>query len=335
MANQSRPPSQAFFYLQKAMYPQFEQDNYPNLFAVIPAKVRYDKNLSSTAKLIFAEVSALSNKEGYCWANNAYFADLYGCTKDTISRVIAELEKFDYITVIIDKAAGNKRRIYARFDHYSAPKQVPTIRKNPKNLSVKKPQGHTKKTDNNNITNNTSKIRERRLSEKPKSNFSDQPDNDTVNPMLSSPTWDQVIFAGAKLMPVEPLPSENPFDERERPATYYENSQYVIQQGEKYTTDSDLVAVMANYYRSNPQEYKVGILQDAKGARFTPEQIKDFTVMWAAHAIANNKYNRTAHQLHMDLKRWILRESQYSAKSMKQAGGAAAPVIKKKTIDFI
>jgi hypothetical protein len=37
----------------------------------------------------------------------------------------------------------------------------------------------------------------------------------------------------------------------------------------------------------------------------------------------------------MDLKRWILRESQYSAKSMKQARGAAAPVIKKKTVDFI
>lgn len=180
------------------------------------------------------------------------------------------------------------------------------------------------------------KEREREaLSEKTKSNFSNQPDNDTVNPMLSSPTFDQVIFAGAKLMPVEPLPSENPFDERERAATYYENSQYVIQQGEKYTTDSDLVAVMANYYRNNPQEYKVGILQDAKGARFTPEQIKDFTVMWAAHAIANNKYNRTAHQLHLDLKKWILRESQYSAKSMKQAGGAAAPVVKKKTVDLI
>jgi hypothetical protein len=180
------------------------------------------------------------------------------------------------------------------------------------------------------------KEREREaLPEKPKSNFSNQPENDTVNPMLSRPTFDQVIFAGAKLMPVEPLPSENPFNERERAATYYENSQYVIQQGEKYTTDSDLVAVMANYYRNNPQEYKIGILQDAKGARFTPEQIKDFTVMWASHAIANNKYNRTAHQLHMDLKRWILRESQYNAKSMKQAGSAAAPVIKKKTVDFI
>jgi L-amino acid N-acyltransferase YncA len=151
----------------------------------------------------------------------------------------------------------------------------------------------------------------------------------------SGSTLNQVVPTEASTKTVNPSPSENPFEERERAATYYENSQYVIQQGEKYTTDSDLVAVMANYYRNNPQEYKVGILQDAKGARFTPEQIKDFTVMWAAHAIANNKYNRTAHQLHLDLKKWILRESQYSAKSMKQAGCAAAPVIKKKTVDFI
>jgi hypothetical protein len=322
-------------------------ENKPNFFSIMPATVRYSKDICLFSKILYSEITALANKEGFCWASNKYFAEAHDVTKDAVSRCISELEKNGFITCYIDKDAGNQRRIFANVNYDSSQKtdrgigkktdrvKPENINKNVLPLSEKKPIGIDEKTYHNNITNNTSKIRERRLSEKPKSNFSNQPENDTANPMLSSPTWDQVIFAGAKLMPVEPLPSENPFDERERAATYYENSQYVIQQGEKYTTDSDLVAVMANYYRSNPQEYKVGILQDAKGARFTPEQIKDFTVMWAAHAIANNKYNRTAHQLHMDLKRWILRESQYSAKSMKQAGSAAAPVVKKKTVDFI
>lgn len=311
------------------MYPQIEQDNHPNLFAVIPAKVRYDKNLSSTAKLIFAEISALSGKEGYCWASNAYFADLYGCTKDTISRVISELEKYGYISVIIDKVGGNKRRIYALFDHYSAPKKVQPVRKNPKNLSVKKPQGNHEKTYHNNTSNNTSKIREENALEK----------TQTSNQTEPGSTLNQVVPTEAVTKTVKPLPSEKKNSEDKRAATYYEKTQYEnnAPKTENYTTDSDLVAVMRNYYTNNPNEYKVGILQDAKGARFTKEQIQDFIRMWAAHAIENNKMHRTAHQLHLMLKQWILRESQFSQKLVKnnKAEANQASAGRKKTIDIV
>ena len=62
----------------------------PNYYAIIPANVRYS-NLKPNAKLLYAEITALSNKLGYCYARNGYFAELYGVNKNTVSRWISDL----------------------------------------------------------------------------------------------------------------------------------------------------------------------------------------------------------------------------------------------------
>ena len=73
----------------------------PNYYAVIPANIRYDKDLKPMAKLLYGEISALTQKDGKCWATNKYFAELYGLTKETISRLISSLVKKHYITIEI------------------------------------------------------------------------------------------------------------------------------------------------------------------------------------------------------------------------------------------
>lgn len=69
-----------------------------NYYAIIPASVRYDKNLTDGAKLLFGEITALSNEKGYCWAGNDYFAKLYKKDKSTIARWIKQLENNGHIT---------------------------------------------------------------------------------------------------------------------------------------------------------------------------------------------------------------------------------------------
>jgi hypothetical protein len=84
----------------------------PNFYAIIPASVRYDEKLMPNAKLLYGEISAMTSKEGYCWAENSYFAELYEVSIWTISRWISQLEKQGHIKTILNKIQGNKRKIF-------------------------------------------------------------------------------------------------------------------------------------------------------------------------------------------------------------------------------
>ena len=84
----------------------------PSYYAIIPANVRYS-NLKPHAKLLYGEITALSSKEGYCFASNRYFAELYGVTKNTISSWISDLNKAGFVSVQIIKEGNQviQRRI--------------------------------------------------------------------------------------------------------------------------------------------------------------------------------------------------------------------------------
>ncbi|MBK3956922.1 alpha/beta hydrolase, partial [Staphylococcus haemolyticus] len=40
----------------------------PSYYSIITANVRYDNRLTDSEKLLFAEITSLSNKYGYCTA---------------------------------------------------------------------------------------------------------------------------------------------------------------------------------------------------------------------------------------------------------------------------
>lgn len=75
----------------------------PNYFAVIPADVRYDENLKLGEKMMYGEITSLTQKTGECWASNSYFATLYKVTPQAISKWIKALEKQKYITIEYEK----------------------------------------------------------------------------------------------------------------------------------------------------------------------------------------------------------------------------------------
>lgn len=89
----------------------------PSYYAVIPANVRYDKTLPPLARLMYAEITALSNQYGYCFANNEYFIGLYDVTDRTVRNWIKALEDKGYITKSYIVISKKKRRILSINPH--------------------------------------------------------------------------------------------------------------------------------------------------------------------------------------------------------------------------
>ena len=88
----------------------------PGYWAVIPANIRYDRQLTNTAKLLYAEISSLAQGDGYCWATDKYFAELFLCSESTVSRAIRSLSDGGYIR--IEKTSnikGSERHIFCGF----------------------------------------------------------------------------------------------------------------------------------------------------------------------------------------------------------------------------
>lgn len=87
---------------------EFEKPGY---WAVIPAGVRYNEQIPPNAKLLYAEISSLTQEDGYCWATNEYFQKVFGFSERSIRRLFASLEDAGYIR--IENGDSKKRKIYA------------------------------------------------------------------------------------------------------------------------------------------------------------------------------------------------------------------------------
>ena len=114
-------------------------------YAILPANVRYDNKLTPNAKLLYAEITALCNKEGFCWATNEYFADLYSMSKSSISRNISSLVEGQYLNISFTENR-TKRKLSLR------------VRKNDKGGTQKQVGGVRKNEYHNNKVNNKSNI---------------------------------------------------------------------------------------------------------------------------------------------------------------------------------
>lgn len=78
----------------------------PGFYAILPSPVRYDRRLSASEKVFFAEITALSDQCGYCYAGNGYFSELYDTSDRTVQRWVKHLQELGYVAV----TKGNEGR---------------------------------------------------------------------------------------------------------------------------------------------------------------------------------------------------------------------------------
>ena len=120
-------------------------------YAIIPANVRYDKTLCANAKLLYGEITALCNQEGYCWAGNEYFAELYDVHEKTVSKWIKQLIDAGYLRAEYTKHGFSitQRKLFLDVQGYP-----PVTKRLPHGERNDYPTGNEKVTYNN-TTNNT------------------------------------------------------------------------------------------------------------------------------------------------------------------------------------
>tara|TARA_R110002033_G_scaffold58774_1_gene108534 strand:- start:121 stop:723 length:603 start_codon:yes stop_codon:yes gene_type:complete len=79
----------------------------PSYYAIIPANVRYS-DLKPNAKLLYGEITALSNKFGFCFASNKYFSELYNVNKNTVSSWLSDLKNYGFIVIKIERDSNKQ-----------------------------------------------------------------------------------------------------------------------------------------------------------------------------------------------------------------------------------
>lgn len=91
-----------------------KQRNKVGYYSVIPSKILY-KELKANEKLLYAMITSLAYKEGYCFATNNYFAEELGVHPKTVSSWISDLRDKNYIKVEMVRKENKQiiqRKIY-------------------------------------------------------------------------------------------------------------------------------------------------------------------------------------------------------------------------------
>ena len=120
-------------------------ENQIGYYAVMPAPVLFNEDLKPNEKLLYAVITVLANKEGYCFASNNYLADLFNSKPHTISNWISHLSKLNFVRVELIRSDNNEiiqRRIYIN--------DIPYVIKMTYPYSIKKTESMSQKGQYNN-----------------------------------------------------------------------------------------------------------------------------------------------------------------------------------------
>lgn len=79
-----------------------------NYFAVLPATVRYDKELTPRSVLLYAMLTSLAVANGEAYASNKYIATALKVSEPTVNRLLRELAERKYIKIRFEYKLGSR-----------------------------------------------------------------------------------------------------------------------------------------------------------------------------------------------------------------------------------
>lgn len=126
-----------------------EKEENVGYYSAIPATVLYNKELKANEKLLYAIITSLACKEGYCFATNKYLAEKLGVNHKTVSSWISDLQKRKFI--IVELIRNENKQIIQRKIYIN---DVPYPLNSGYQYQSKNGQAIHQKVEDNNIRNN-------------------------------------------------------------------------------------------------------------------------------------------------------------------------------------
>lgn len=127
-------------------------------YRIIPEFIFELDWVSAQDAVIFGMIVGLSGKSGFCWASNDYIAKKTKCSGGTVKRSIKRFLDSELLTIEIDHAGGNTRKIYPNFKTPPRIKMIhPSDQNDPRSDQIDPPpsdQNDPLILKNNNIKSN-------------------------------------------------------------------------------------------------------------------------------------------------------------------------------------
>ena len=142
------------------------EDMAKNTYAIVPTIVLDDMSLSGNEKMLYARISSLTNKYGYCFATNKYLAKQIGTSESTMKRCLKTLIEKRYVISEVKYKPGTKeieerRLLLSDFGRI----QITTLgsEMNPPQVTSEPTPQVTSELDNNISSNNIRLIKEKEI----------------------------------------------------------------------------------------------------------------------------------------------------------------------------
>lgn len=83
-------------------------------FLKLDGVMKNKESIPPSGRIIYAEVCALAQKEGYCYASNKYFSSVYHLSVQSVSRLLNALKKQGFLEISYGKDERGYRKRFMR-----------------------------------------------------------------------------------------------------------------------------------------------------------------------------------------------------------------------------
>lgn len=91
----------------------------PSYYAVLTGPLLDDRELSANAKILYASITTMTDRKGYCAASNHELADRFGWGERTVTRLVSQLQERGFVRYVMrtnEETGKTERRIYIGSD---------------------------------------------------------------------------------------------------------------------------------------------------------------------------------------------------------------------------